>query len=857
MKIWFELNSKLVESSLAGLTWSEVKLKLQQDGLNDLPSSNRFKYFFILLNIIKEPMFLLLIAAGIIYSILGSSDEALMLLGFVFVVILITLFQESRTEKALDALKELSSPKAKVIREGKEVLIPSNQVVRDDIVKIVEGDYIPADGIIIIENNLLVDESLLTGESVPVRKILGTDTSSMLIPGGDDLPCVYSGTLVVGGEGIFIVRKTGLLTEIGKIGSSLKEVKVSKTNLQLEINSLVFKFSFGALLLCSFIVFYFGLIKNDWLNGLLTGITLAMAILPEEFPVVLTIFLALGAWRMSKKNVLTRQQFAIQALGTVTVLCVDKTGTITKNQMTLKTLHNTHEEYFINTFSNHEVNSLSDYHDLIKFGKLSCPEKSYDPMDLAIQQFAINLKISYNENSFNHIKEYPKKKGFLAVIHVWQKKDDHSYVIGVKGAPESLWDLCHLTETEIYSQLKTLKEMTQKGLRVLAVGKNETYLGPLPDNPHDISFKYLGLIGFEDPIRPQIPMTVKECYKAGIDIKMITGDYPETALSIASQIGLQHNNEILTGPQIQKMNDEQLLSQINSTTVFARVLPEQKFQIVKTLKETGEIPVMTGDGINDAPALKLATVGVAMGLRGTDVARKAASIVLLDDDFLTLVTGIRMGRKIFDNIRKAMCYILAVHLPIAGLTILTILLGLPLILFPVHILFLELIIDPASSIIFENQAEEPDIMNRKPRAPNEKIFNKNAFLISLFQGLSALILVFFIYQGLLISNHSENEARALAFLSLIITNIIILIINLSWSKSFIVNLLENNFSLYILLFATFSFLILIYSISLFTNIFKFSLLIDHDFFIVILSMIILIFWFEFSKKFILRDKIAN
>ena len=573
------MTTKVKESSLIGLSLSEAKSKLLQEGANELPSNKRFKFIFILLDVIKEPMFVLLIAAGLIYSVLGSFDEAIMLLGFVFIVIFITLFQETRTEKALDALKELSSPKTKVIREGQEILIPSKEIVRDDLVKIVEGDYVPADGIVIIENNLLVDESLLTGESVPVRKISASENSSMIIPGGDDLPCVYSGTLVVGGDCIFIVKKTGVFTEIGKIGSSLREVKSSKTNLQLETNNLVFRFALVALFLCISVVIFYGLIKGNWLDGFLTGITLAMAILPEEFPVVLTIFLALGAWRMSKKNVLTRQQYAIQALGSVTVLCVDKTGTITKNQMALKTLYTKNKEI---TLTENSDKKLSGYEDLVKFSVLSCPEKSYDPMDRAIQQFASNEKIWVKNDfsDYNHIKEYPKKKGFLAVIHVWQWKNNNSFIIGIKGAPESLWDLCHLTENEIYSQLKTLKNLTHKGLRVLAVGKIESYSGILPENPHDFSFEYLGLIGFEDPIRPQVPDAIRECYKAGIEVKMITGDYPETALSIASQIGLQHNDEILTGSQLQKMSEEELQNQINSTTVFARVMPEQKLQIV-------------------------------------------------------------------------------------------------------------------------------------------------------------------------------------------------------------------------------------------------------------------------------------
>ncbi len=846
-----------LEKSLIGLSSSEAKLKLLKEGPNELPSEKRFKFIYILFDVIKEPMFILLILAGIIYSILGSFDEALMLLGFVFIVIFITLFQETRTEKALEALKELSSPKVKVIRDGQEIIIPSNQVVRGDIIKIVEGDYVPADGIILLENNLLVDESLLTGESVPVRKVAGTDKTSMVIPGGDDLPCVYSGTLVVGGDCLFTVKKTGAYTEIGKIGSSLKEVKTSKTNLQLETNNLVFRFAIVALLLCASIVLFYGFIKGSWIDGILTGITLAMAILPEEFPVVLTIFLALGAWRMSKKNVLTRQQYAIQALGSVTVLCVDKTGTITKNQMSLKSLFNKDKELVINSSEEQNTDQFNEYSDLLKFSALSCPTKSYDPMDQAIKNFTFKSNI-LTENDFSnflHIKEYPKKKGFLAVIHVWQRKNDNSYVIGIKGAPESLWDLCHLSNNEIVSQLRTLKDLTKRGLRVLAVGKIERFIDSLPENPHEFSFKYLGLIGFEDPIRSQVPKAVKECYKAGIAVKIITGDYPETALSIANQIGLEHQTEILTGTQIQKLSEEELQIQVKSTNVFARVLPDQKLQIVKALKDSGEIPVMTGDGINDAPALKLASVGVAMGARGTDVAREAASIVLLDDDFSTLVTGIRMGRKIFDNIRKAMSYILAVHIPIAGLTILALLLDLPLILFPVHILFLELIIDPASSIVFENQAEETDIMQRNPRSPNERIFNKKTVLISLFQGFSSLIVILLIYQGLLNTGHGENESRALAFFALILTNVIILIINVSWSRSFVVNLVEKNISLYALLLSTFTFLILIFSVSQISIIFKFSMFTMTDFLIVILSMIAFVIWNEISKKVIFEHKL--
>jgi len=836
------ITETLESMHLEGLSEREAQEKLKKYGYNELPGEKRRSFFKIILEVFKEPMFMLLIFCWIIYLILGDIKESFMLLGFVAVIITITIYQENKTEKALDALKSLSSPRALVVREGITTRIPGKEVVEGDVIILSEGDRVPADAVIIASTNLCIDESLLTGESVPVRKH-HTDKLDLLMqtPGGEDSPFVFSGTLVVSGRGIAIVKKTGLETEMGKIGKSLKEIETEKTCLQKETNSLVKFFAIYGAILCVAVIIIYGLFRDGWLEAFLFGITLAMSILPEEFPVVLMIFLAMGAWRMSKNNVLTRKQHAIQELGAVTVLCVDKTGTITQNKMTVKKLYQGNKTFLI------ENNKIpEEFHEVVEYGILSSQKEPFDPMEKALRDLSRGNEQKFIHKTWNLLQEYPLSNSLMAVSHVWSEPHKNENIVAAKGAPEAIIDLCHLRLGERRNILNKVKEFSHLGLRVIAIAKAKSS-NILPKNQHDFRFEFLGLVGFEDPIRPTVPQAIKECYEAGIKVVMITGDYHGTAQNIAMEIGLRNPEKFITGAELEKMSDEQLKKDIENISLFVRVVPQQKLRIIHALKENGEIVVMTGDGVNDAPALKSANVGIAMGERGTDVAREAASVVLLKDDFISIVSGVRMGRRIFDNIRKAMSYVFSMHIPIAGITLLALIFGWPLILLPVHILFLELIIDPACSVVFEAEKEEKNIMSRKPRDSNEKIFNKNTTVYSVLRGLVMLFIVALVFYITLRLTNNEYEARTLSFSTLILSNLLLILSNRSSSESIFKTIFEKNKAFWFVALGALIFLILSLYLPFLRDVFKFDALHAMDALIIFGAAGLNILGFEIIK----------
>ena len=774
-----------------GLSHKEASDILQKEGYNELPSSKPKSVFKIAFGVVKEPMFLLLVACGTLYLTLGDIQEGLMLLGFVFVVMGIEFFQEKKTEKALDALKDLASPRALVIRDGETIRISGKEVVKGDIVVLQEGDRVPADALVIKNNNLLADESLLTGESVPVRKKEWSKGDNIPTPGGEDIPVVYSGSMIVQGNGLVRVYATALDTEIGKIGKALDSVREEPTQLKREMGTLVKRLAFIGILLCILVITIYTITRGDLLKGFLAGITLAMAMLPEEFPVVLTIFLALGAWRMSKKSVLTRKPAAIETLGSATVLCTDKTGTLTQNKMSVTRLFNGTDFSGIKTGEAFP----ESFHEIIEYGILSSQVNPFDPMEKAI----INIGDRFLKNS-EHIhadwimeKEYPLSKDLLAMSRVFSNTGTKEQVIAVKGAPEAIFDLCHLNGETISRFEKAVTEMASEGLRVLGVARASLISGTLPSLQHDFDLEFVGLIGLSDPIRENVPDAVKECYNAGIRVIMITGDYPVTAINIGKEIGIKNPELVITGSQLKDMTEDDLCERIKTINIFARVVPEQKLKIVNALKKNREIVAMTGDGINDAPALKASNIGIAMGEKGTDVAREASSLVLMDDNFASIVGAVKMGRKIFDNLQKALGYIFAIHVPIAGLSLIPVLFAdLPLILWPVHIVFLELIIDPACTMIFEAEKEEENVMSRPPKDINEPFFGAKKILLSCTQGIGILIISLLVYFIGLKMGYSEKSVRTLTFVTLIVSNIAVILSNRSWTSGFFTILSTPN-----------------------------------------------------------------
>jgi Ca2+-transporting ATPase len=837
----FDLNA------ITGLPEKDAAERLEREGYNELPSSRERSLFAIAVDVVREPMFLLLVACGVLYLVLGEPREAIMLLGFVFVVVGITLYQERKTERALEALRDLSSPRALVIRGGKQKRIPGREVVRGDCIVLNEGDRVPADAVLLSCINLSVDEALLTGESVSVRKTACPGLPAMAPPGGEGLPCVYSGTLVVTGQGIATVMATGSGTEIGRIGKALESVEIEETPLQKETGRIVRRLALLGLVLCALVVVVYGLTRGNWLGGFLAGITLAMALLPEEFPVVLTIFLALGAWRISRKRVLTRRVPAIETLGAATVLCVDKTGTITQNRMSVRALYARGALFTVDFAGQPAIPEA--VHEIVEFGILASQKDPFDPMEQAFKELGDHYlaRTEHIHNDWSLVREYPLSDRLLALSHVWKSPAGDEYVIAAKGAPEAIAELCHLGAAEQQALARTIEFMANDGLRILGVAKAHFKIAELPGEQHDFPFQFLGLVGLADPVRPGVAAAMSECYTAGIRVIMITGDYPGTAASIARQVGLESAAAPLTGAELDRMSDEELRDRIKTATIVARVVPEQKLRIVNALKSNGEVVAMTGDGVNDAPALKAAHIGIAMGGRGTDVAREASALVLLDDDFSSIVSAVRMGRRIFDNLRKAIAYIFAVHVPIAGMSLIPVLFKWPLVLLPVHIVFLELIIDPACSVVFEAEPEEADVMTRPPRRPDAPLFGSRTVGISVLQGLSVLIMLLGVHVVSLKQGRSEEEARALTFTTLIIANLGLIFANRSWSRLILDTLRSPNAALWWVTGGALLFLGLVLSVPFLRELFGFSLLHASDILLCLAAGAVSILWFELLK----------
>ena len=764
-----------------GLTGAQAAARLADEGPNELPTAKPRNLLQQAWGVMREPMLMLLLSAGVINFALSELLDGIILMLSAVLVIAIAIYQERKTENALVALRDLSSPRALVVRDGAQVRIPGRDVVRGDLVLLAEGDRVPADAELVEAVNLAIDESALTGESVPVRKspARAPSTEPMGRPGGDATPWVYSGTLVVKGHGTALVRAIGTGTELGRIGSALRAIEPERTRLQREIDRIVWVVAVLGLLAAVAVVVVYGLTRGVWLEGLLAGIATAMSMLPEEFPVVLTVFLALGAWRMSRKRVLTRRPPVIETLGSATVVCVDKTGTLTMNSMTVREL-----------VVGSEVHSIGEgplpeaFHEVAEFGMLASPVEPFDPMDTAFTELATAWLAATDRlhPDWELVSEYPLSDRLLALSHVWAPGLGGDLVVAAKGAPEAIWQMCGLSGARRAQVAEQVERSTAEGRRVLGVARAAWPADqPLPEDQVEFGFEYLGLACLQDPVRPGAAQAVAECAGAGVRTVMITGDYPGTALAIAREIGLDVDAGAITGAELAAMPDDELAERVRAVSVFARMIPEQKLRLVRALKANGEVVGMTGDGVNDAPALRAADIGIAMGARGTDVAREAAALVITDDDFSSIAGGIRQGRGIFDNLRKAMAFIVAVHVVIFGMSLIPVVGPTwPLVLLPVQIAFLELIIDPACSIAFEAEEIDPRIMAQRPRGLGEPILSRRVLTVSVLQGIGVLVAVAATFLWAVGSGRPEGEVRSVAFGALVVGIIALILVNRSW-----------------------------------------------------------------------------
>ena len=734
--------------------------RLHDEGPNEIGLSQRRTLRDILLDVLREPMFLLLLGAGAIYLAMGDSGEALILLAFVCVIMGMTVFQERRTDNALAALRDMSSPRATVIRSGQTLRVAGRDVVREDVLLLAEGDRIPADGILMDAHELATNEAMLTGESESVMKQTG-DT-------------VFAGTLVVAGQGVVQITATAHHTEMGRIGKSLENIVVTPSPIREEMTRLTRRLAtFGLLLSCGLILLFW-LLRGSWLDALLAGIALAMSLLPQEFAVIMIIFMAMAARRLAAQQVLTRRLNAIETLGETSVLCVDKTGTLTENRMYVAALCVDHQIIDVRQGLSAP---LPDTHlTLLEYAVLASEIAPHDPMEQAFHQLArAHLTDTHRQHpDWQLAREYELSPRLLAMTHVWQTGEGLHDIVATKGAPEAVAELCALSAQARDAIAAQAAAMADRGLRVLGVAsalhRNDQVW---PEHQQAFAFKWLGLMALADPLRAEVPEAVAQCLRAGIRVVMITGDHPRTASAIAQQAGIT-GTKLITGSEIAMMNPQQLAERVATINVFARIKPEQKLALVEALKAQGHVVAMTGDGVNDAPALKAAHIGIAMGQRGTDVAREAASLVLLKDDFDSIVQSIRSGRRTFANMRQAMIYTLAVHIPIAGLALLPVLFGLPLILAPLHIAFLELVIDPACSIVFEAEEADADLMTRPPRQSKASLLSGQHIFRSVALGCVSTVVIFSLYAWLLSQQVTAASAATAAFVVLVTANAVLI-----------------------------------------------------------------------------------
>lgn len=772
-----------------GLSHAQAQALLRTHGRNALGSEATRPLWRTVLSVLREPMFLLLCSGVALYATLGDFREALALMVSVLVVIGITIVQSRRTEKALDALRELASPQALVMREGQACRIDARDVVPGDLVIVAEGDRVPADGVLIEARNLAVDESLLTGESVPVDKratLPPKPSAGMRRPAESAPECVYAGTLAVQGQGLAHILSTGAASEMGRIGSALNSVGDARTPLQSVTDRIVKRMAVGVLLLAVVVTLVLGLTRGDWVEAALAGIAWAMALMPEEFPVVLTIFLALGAWRMSRHNVLTRQMPALETLGAATVLCVDKTGTLTENRMRVHSLVTADGKVHVQADGDAGTAAREACIEVIRAAALSSRRDPVDPMEKAIVQLASASSASLGDSlQWRMVREYPLTPHRLAVTRVWdtgrapgQASQSGKSVVAMKGAPEVVAQLCRLSDERKNAIMGQVAALASQGLRVLGVAHGSDLPAVLPEDPAELQVAYLGLIALADPIRVEVPEAIALCRKAGIRVVMITGDHAATALSIAGQSGMLRDQDaavVANGSELAALDDGELRERMKRVQVISRAAPEHKLRIVQALQGTGEVVAMTGDGVNDAPALKAADIGIAMGGRGTDVAREAADLIVTDDRFLSIVQGIRTGRRVFANLSRASGYIVSIHVPIAGLSMFPVLFGFPLMLLPLHVAFLELMIDPACSIAFEAEPEDADAMEKPPRPATPSLFGAEGVTPWLWRGLFILLAVVAAHELSRAQGAPTEVIRAMSFSTLILGNVALIL----------------------------------------------------------------------------------
>lgn len=835
-----------IPPNLTGLSSDEVLTSQKQYGFNKINAAQKSSWISLLLNILKEPMLLLLIAVAIIYLIVGDYGEAIFMFGAIVAVSGISFYQDNRSKKALEALEKLNEPLSTVIRNSKVLQILTHEITVGDLCIIEEGKMINADGVIVHSNDFSVNEASLTGETFSVFKSQETEDRN-----------VYSGTLVVSGLAVFEVEKIGNTTKLGKIGQSIQSIQEEHSPLQTQITKFV-----KGMALIGVIVFLMVWGYSFWQTGniiesLLVGLTLAMSILPEEIPVAFTTFMALGAWKLMKEGIIIKRSSVVETLGSTTVICSDKTGTITENSMQLKALF----DYRGNQL--YEDNQLTDHSlsELIQYAMWSSEPVPFDPMEKTLHKLYEETQKEDQRQKFRMIHEYPLEGKPPMMTHLYENENKER-IIGAKGAPEAILAVSNLSETEKDKLRQHIKDLGKQGYRLLGVAKAYFEGNNFPEKQQDFNFEFLGFTVFYDPPKQGIQKVFQHIYDAGIKVKVITGDNEDTTNAIALQAGIINNSPAVNGTEIVNHTEGELIELSRKTTLFTRMFPEAKLKMVNAFKKDDEVVAMLGDGVNDAPALKAAHIGVAMGNKGTEIAKAAASLVIINDDLDKLVVGIAAGRRIYANIKKAIQYIISIHIPIILTVSLPLFLGwiYPHIFTPVHVIFLELIMGPTCSIVYENEPMEKGVMTQKPRKMTDTFLNWKELSISVVQGLMIALGVLFVYQLTVQQGGDEVTTRAMVFTTLIFANILLSLTNRSFKYSILETSKNKNKLFTIVIGVTLIMLFAILYIPPFATFFHVVELNFEELGISFLSASVSVLWFEgykWMKRKQLKNKILN
>lgn len=835
--LFIELMKK--QSKILGLTTAEVKSSKLKNGTNSLKQHQKNSFWAALITVFKDPMFLLLFIAAAIYFLMGKYNDGIFMSFAIFIIASIALFQITKSKNAIKTLEKLSQPKNKVHRNGELIEISAEEIVLGDVIQIEEGQFIPADAQIINSFDFSVNESILTGEAFSVLKDEKTGTNE-----------VFQGTIAAGGMAICVVSAIGTQTRIGKIGKSINEIEIEKTPLQLQIEKIVKKISVLGVLL--FVIvwgvnFYHTKIFFD---SLIKAMTIAMSIIPEEIPVAFTTFMALGAWRLLKEGVVVKNTNTIETLGSATVICTDKTGTITENKMSIAQVYIHATNQILNL---KEIKNSAGI-ELISTAMWASEALPFDTMERAIHKAYSNLAIIDERSNFKLIYEYPLNGKPPMMTQIFENNSKNR-IIASKGAPEAIISCSELTKKDIQNIQEALKLMYNEGFRVLAVAKTTVKGKDFPKNQQDFKFHFMGLVAFYDPPKKNIKEVFHSFYKAGIDIKIITGDHAETTTSIAKQIGFKNYKNAISGDELMAMSSKKLKSIVMKTHLFTRMFPEAKLKIIEALKGNHQIVAMTGDGVNDGPALKAAHIGISMGKSGSEIAKQAANLILIEDDFAKMVDAIAMGRKIYINLKKAILFIISIHIPIILIVFIPLACNwiYPSIFSPIHVIFLELILGPTCSIIYENEPMEKNLMNFKPRPITVTFFQFKEIILSVIQGLIITLGLLLIYQYSIAIGDTENQTRTSVFICLVCSNIFLTLTNRSFYYSIFTTIKYKNNLVFLIIGLTVSLTLLLLYVPKITLFFQFGILPLKQIGICILVSSIAVFWVE-GLKFFLRKK---